>query len=74
MGDTRNAVRCIGEPKERERVAVAGVDRAEHVALGMSELRDAADRVMRKNFPQSRYLAGKTGRDAPWWKLWDPDW
>ncbi len=43
-------------------------------ALGMSELRDAADRVMRKNFPQSRYLAGKTGREAPWWKLWDPDW
>jgi len=43
-------------------------------ALGMPELRDAADRVMRKNFPDSRYFAGKTGRDVPWWKLWDPDW
>ena len=43
-------------------------------ALGMTELRDGADRVMRTNFPQSRYLAGKTGRDAPWWKLWDPNW
>jgi len=43
-------------------------------ALGMAELRDAADRVMRKNFPESRYLTGKATRGAPWWKLWDPDW
>jgi len=43
-------------------------------ALGMTDLRDAADRVMRKNFPESRYLTGKATRDAPWWKLWDPDW
>ena len=43
-------------------------------SLGMTDLRDAADRVMRKNFPESRYLTGKGGRSAPWWKLWDPDW
>jgi outer membrane protein assembly factor BamD len=44
-------------------------------ALGMEELRDAADRVMRKNFPQSKYLNPKGyKRDVPWWKLWDPDW
>ena len=43
-------------------------------SMGMSDLRDAADRVMRKNFPQSRYLTGKDGRSATWWKLWDPDW
>ena len=43
-------------------------------SLGMTDLRDAADRVMRKNCPQSRYLAGKGGRDVSWWKLWDPDW
>ena len=43
-------------------------------ALDMADLRDAADRVMRKNFPESRYLTGKVTRDAPWWKLWDPDW
>jgi outer membrane protein assembly factor BamD len=43
-------------------------------ALGMAELRDAADRVMRKNFPESRYLTGKVARNVPWWKLWDPDW
>jgi outer membrane protein assembly factor BamD len=43
-------------------------------ALGMVDLRDAADRVMRKNFPESKYLTGKPVRDVPWWKLWDPDW
>jgi outer membrane protein assembly factor BamD len=43
-------------------------------ALGMNELRDAADRVMRKNFPESKYLTGKVRRDVPWWKLWDPEW
>jgi outer membrane protein assembly factor BamD len=43
-------------------------------ALGMTELRDAADRVMRTNFPQSRYLTGKAERQVSWWKLWDPDW
>ena len=44
-------------------------------ALGMDELRDAADRVMRKNFPDSKYLKpGGFKRSAPWWKLWDPDW
>ena len=44
-------------------------------ALGMEDLRDAADRVMKKNFPQSKYLSAKGfKRDVPWWKLWDPDW
>ena len=43
--------------------------------LGMSDLRDAADRVMRKNFPDSRYLKpGGLRKDVPWWRLWDPDW
>jgi outer membrane protein assembly factor BamD len=43
--------------------------------LGMSDLRDAADRVMRTNFPDSRYLkAGGLRKDVPWWRLWDPDW
>jgi outer membrane protein assembly factor BamD len=43
--------------------------------LGMADLRDAADRVMRKNFPDSRYFkAGSLRKDVPWWRLWDPDW
>jgi outer membrane protein assembly factor BamD len=43
--------------------------------LGMNDLRDAADRVMRNNFPDSRYLkAGGDRKDVPWWRLWDPNW
>jgi outer membrane protein assembly factor BamD len=43
-------------------------------AMGMTDLRDASDRVMRKNFPESKYLTGKASNSAPWWKLWDPNW
>ncbi len=37
--------------------------------LGMKDLRDDAERVMRKNFPGSTYLAQGFER-SPWWKLW----
>ena len=37
-------------------------------ALGMKDLRDDAERVMRKNFPNSRYYGEKDS--SPWWKLW----
>ena len=44
-------------------------------ALGMNELRDSADRVMRTNFPNSRYLkVGGDRKDVPWWRIWDPEW
>jgi len=44
-------------------------------ALGMTELRDAADRVMHKNFPNSEYLkSGGRKTDVPWWRIWDPAW
>jgi outer membrane protein assembly factor BamD len=41
-------------------------------ALNMPELRDDADRVMRKNFPNSRYLGRPARRQGPraWWKMW----
>lgn len=44
-------------------------------ALGMKDLRDDAERVMRKNFPDSQYYAlGRdkvfTSKDTPWWQLW----
>ena len=43
--------------------------------LGMNDLRDGADRIMRTNFPDSRYLKpGGLRKDVPWWRLWDPDW
>jgi outer membrane protein assembly factor BamD len=41
-------------------------------ALGMDDLRNAADRVMRTNFPDSRYLkAGGGGKNVSWWRIWD---
>src|SRR5919197_4524730 len=44
-------------------------------ALGMNDLSDAADRVMRTNFPESRYLKGDASKpDVPWWRIWDPNW
>ena len=44
-------------------------------ALGMTDLRDGADRVMRMNFPNSKYLQpGGYEHGAPWWKIWDPNW
>ena len=40
-------------------------------ALGMTQLRDDARRVMQANYPQSAYL-GQGGKSVsePWWKLW----
>lgn len=39
-------------------------------ALGMEELRDDVDRVMRMNFPDSVYFAGGPSSSKPWWQLW----
>ncbi len=41
--------------------------------LELKELRDGAERVLRKNFPNSRFVEGGTGSGgAPkaWWKFW----
>lgn len=38
--------------------------------LGMNDLRDDAERVMKKNFPDSKYYQRGLDRDVPWWKLW----
>lgn len=38
--------------------------------LGMGDLRDDAERVMKKNFPKSDYYARGLDRPEPWWKLW----
>lgn len=39
-------------------------------ALGMNDLRDDTERVMRKNFPKSEFYARGLNRTEPWWKLW----
>jgi outer membrane protein assembly factor BamD len=39
-------------------------------ALGLTELRDDADRVFKKNFPDSPLLKGSRKKEEPWWKVW----
>ena len=39
-------------------------------ALGLNDLRDDAERVMRTNFPDSDYYKRGLDRKEPWWKLW----
>jgi outer membrane protein assembly factor BamD len=43
--------------------------------LGMADLRDSANRVFMKNFPNSEFMKG-TGpkKNVPWWRIWDPNW
>lgn len=38
--------------------------------LGMHDLRDDAERVMKKNFPNSAYFKRGLDKPEPWWKLW----
>ena len=38
--------------------------------LGMNDLRDDTERVMRKNFPKSEYYTRGLDRTQPWWRLW----
>ena len=38
--------------------------------MGMNDLRDDAERVMKKNFPNSRYYTDGLERKTAWWKLW----
>ncbi|MCB1960788.1 MAG: outer membrane protein assembly factor BamD [Rhodocyclaceae bacterium] len=39
-------------------------------ALGMTALRDDAQRVLTQSFPQSAYLSGGPDDGQPWWKFW----
>jgi outer membrane protein assembly factor BamD len=39
-------------------------------AMGLTDLRNDAERVMKKNFPDSKYLSGEVTRDKPWWVIW----
>jgi outer membrane protein assembly factor BamD len=38
--------------------------------LGMLDLRDDAQRVFQKNYPNSRFLNPNASGDAAWWKFW----
>jgi len=39
--------------------------------LGLTQLRDDADRVLKQNFPESRFVREGIRRpDSPWWQFW----
>jgi outer membrane protein assembly factor BamD len=39
--------------------------------LGLAQLRDDADRVLKQNFPESRFMReGIRKPDTPWWQFW----
>lgn len=38
--------------------------------MGMTDMRDDIERVMRKNYPNSVYYTRGLERKEPWWKLW----
>lgn len=40
-------------------------------ALGIPDLRDDADRVLRTNYPKSVYFSGGPVRERPWWQFWE---
>ena len=41
-------------------------------ALGVTDLRADAERVLKKNFPDSKYLKGDPSRPATsWWQIWN---
>jgi outer membrane protein assembly factor BamD len=45
---------------------------AAYDALGLKDLRDDAERVMKKNFPDSKYLKGDPGKpETSWWRIWN---
>jgi outer membrane protein assembly factor BamD len=39
-------------------------------ALGLPQLRNDAERVMRANYPDSVFFRGGPDRSDPWWKIW----
>lgn len=38
--------------------------------LALTDLRDDAERVLKKNYPDSIFFRGGRVKDDPWWKLW----
>ena len=40
-------------------------------ALGLKDLRNDAERVLKTNFPKSPYLTGGGRKDVPWWQIWN---
>ncbi|MCF8197775.1 MAG: outer membrane protein assembly factor BamD [Sulfuritalea sp.] len=64
----QTAVKTYPDAPANEQALFIMVKAYDH--LGMNDLRDDAERVMRKNFPNSEYYVRGLNRTEPWWKLW----
>lgn len=64
----QNAIKTFPEAPAIEEALFISV-RA-YDSLGLKDLRDDSERVMRRNFPDSEYYKRGLFRDEPWWKLW----
>ena len=64
---------CLGArlqraPAAEEALYIMGLS---YDKLGLPELRDDAQRVLAKNFPESRYVKeGFIAPSKPWWQIW----
>ncbi|SEL55683.1 Beta-barrel assembly machine subunit BamD [Roseateles sp. YR242] len=38
--------------------------------LGLTQLRDDSERVLKTSFPDSAYLTGNARKEKPWWQVW----
>ena len=47
------------------------LDAVELSACVLDSLRDDAERVMKRNFPDSKYLKGEAGKSGSWWRIWN---
>lgn len=56
-----------GSPATEEALFLLGES---YDAMGMTQLRDDARRVLNATFPQSVYLKGGPEDNTPWWQLW----
>ena len=54
-------------PAREEALALMAIS---YDALGLNDLRDDAKRVLKLNFPNSKYLAGYQINAKTWWKPW----
>ena len=63
---TRNAEEGVLVNEEGLLILVQAYDK-----LGLNDLRNDAERVMKTNFPNSKYLSGKFDNSKPWWQLWN---
>jgi outer membrane protein assembly factor BamD len=68
LNRAQNAVRTYPDAPANEEALFIMIKAYD--ALGMADLRDDTERVMRRNFPKSAYYVRGLNREEPWWKLW----